>query len=52
LKYGEPVAGVLATLSLATAAVQAVHHAGDSLQLARTAVEKLIANARESLEAE
>ena len=42
----------LATLSPATAAVHAVYHTGDSLQLARTAVEKLIANARENLEAE
>jgi len=43
---------VLATLSPATAAVHAVYHAGDRLQLARTAVEKLIANARANLEAE
>ncbi len=40
----------LATLSPATAAVHAVYHASDTLQLARTAVDKLIENARRDLE--
>ncbi len=40
----------LATLSPATAAVHAVYHAVDTLPLARTAVEKLIENARKNLE--
>jgi LysR family transcriptional regulator, transcriptional activator of nhaA len=41
---------VLATLAPATAGVHAVYQAGDTLQLARTAVEKLIESARENLE--
>ncbi len=40
----------LATLSPATAAVHAVYHSGDTLRLTRTAVEKLIENARKNLE--
>jgi LysR family transcriptional activator of nhaA len=40
----------LATLSPATAAVHAVYHASDTLQLARTAVEKLIESARANLD--
>jgi len=43
---------VLATLSPVTAGVHAVYHASDTLQLARTAVEALIASARESFEGE
>jgi DNA-binding transcriptional LysR family regulator len=42
----------LATLSPVTAGVHAVYHASDTLQLARTAVEALIASARENLEGE
>ena len=40
----------LATLAPATAAIHAVYHAGDTLQLVHTAVEKLIAHARENFE--
>jgi LysR family transcriptional activator of nhaA len=42
----------LATLAPVTAGVHAVYHASDTLQLARTAVEKLIESARENLEGE
>ena len=41
----------LATLAPATAGVHAVYHASDTLQVARMAVEKLIENARETLDA-
>jgi LysR family transcriptional regulator, transcriptional activator of nhaA len=41
---------VLATLSPAAAAVHAVYHAGETLELARTAVEKLIEHARANLD--
>jgi DNA-binding transcriptional LysR family regulator len=40
----------LATLAPATAGVHAVYQAGDAAQLVRTAVEKLIENARANLE--
>jgi LysR family transcriptional activator of nhaA len=43
---------VLATLSPATAAVHAVYHASDTLALARVAVDKLIENARENVDAD
>jgi LysR family transcriptional activator of nhaA len=42
----------LATLAPVTAGVHAVYHASDTLQLARTAVEKLIESARQNLEGE
>jgi len=41
---------VLATLA-PTAAIHAIYHGSDTLQIARTAVEKLIENARESIDA-
>ena len=40
----------IATLTPATAGVHAVFHAGDTLDLARRAVEQLIANARENFD--
>jgi LysR family transcriptional activator of nhaA len=42
----------LATLAPVSAGVHAVYHASETLQLARTAVEKLIESARENLEGE
>jgi len=42
---------VLATLAPGNAAVHAVYHAGEALEVARTAVEKLIENARANLDA-
>ena len=41
---------VLASLAPSNAGVHAVFHAGDTLQLARTAVERLIENARANLD--
>jgi LysR family transcriptional activator of nhaA len=55
IAYGAIKAGkvkALATLAPATAGIHAIYHAGDTLDLVRTAVEKLIENARKEGEME